>query len=64
MHLNRSGLKMGILSDAPTREAWLRLCFINFHHFFDEVVTFDDTGERKPSPKPFELVLKKTRRPT
>ena len=59
MHLNRSGLKMGILSDAPTREAWLRLCFINFHHFFDEVVTFDDTGERKPSPKPFELVLKK-----
>jgi len=59
MHLNRRGLKMGILSDAPTREAWLRLCFINFHHFFDEVVTFDDTGERKPSRKPFELVLQR-----
>ena len=59
MHLNRSGLKMGILSDAPTREAWLRLCHINFHHFFDEVVTFDDTGARKPDPKPFNLILKK-----
>ena len=23
------------------------------------MVTFDDTGERKPSPKPFELVLKR-----
>jgi putative hydrolase of the HAD superfamily len=57
MQLNRRGIKMGILSDAPTREAWLRLCFINFHHFFDVVVTFDDTGERKPSPLPFKTVL-------
>ena len=57
MHLNRAGLKLGILSDAPTREAWLRLCFINYHHFFDVVVTFDDTGERKPSPKPFKTAL-------
>ena len=57
MQLNRRGVKLGILSDAPTREAWLRLCFINFHHFFDVVVTFDDTGERKPSPLPFKTVL-------
>ncbi len=57
MHLNRRGIKLGILSDAPTREAWLRLCFINYHHFFDVVVTFDDTGERKPSPLPFQTVL-------
>lgn len=59
MQLNRKGLRLGILSDAPTREAWLRLCFINYHHFFDVVVTFDDTGERKPSPKPFLLALER-----
>jgi putative hydrolase of the HAD superfamily len=59
MQLNRRGLKLGILSDAPSREAWLRLCFINFHHFFNDVVTFDDTGERKPSPKPFKEILKR-----
>ncbi len=59
MKLNRMGIKLAIVSDAPTREAWLRLCFINFHHFFDVVVTFDDTGERKPSPKPFLAALKK-----
>lgn len=59
MQLNRQGIKLAIVSDAPTREAWLRLCFINFHHFFDVVVTFDDTGERKPSPKPFQTALDK-----
>ncbi len=26
---------------------------------FDTVVTFDDSKERKPSPKPFNLVLEK-----
>lgn len=57
MQLNRMGIKLAVLSDAPTREAWLRLCFINYHHFFDVVVTFDDTGERKPSPKPFQTAL-------
>lgn len=59
MKLNRMGIKLAIVSDAPTREAWLRLSFINFHHFFDVVVTFDDTGERKPSPKPFLAALEK-----
>lgn len=59
MHLVKMGIKLAVLSDAPAREAWLRLCYINFHHIFDVVVTFDDTGERKPSPKPFLLALDK-----
>lgn len=59
MQLNRKGKRLGILSDAPTREAWLRLCFVNYHHFFDEVVTFDDTQQRKPSPAPFKLILER-----
>jgi len=59
MELVKRGVRLGILSDAPTREAWLRLCFINFHHFFDAVVTFDDTGVRKPAVEPFHLVLEK-----
>lgn len=57
MELSRRGIKLALLSDAPSREAWLRLCYINFHHIFSTVVTFDDTGERKPSPKPFKKVL-------
>ena len=43
MSLVKSNIKLAIVSDAPAREAWLRLCHINFHHTFDVVVTYDDT---------------------
>jgi putative hydrolase of the HAD superfamily len=57
VQLVKRGLHLAVVSDAPGREAWLRLCYLNFHHLFDQVVTFDDTGERKPSPKPFQRAL-------
>ena len=57
--LLKMGIKMGILSDAPSKEAWLRLAYLNVHHIFDAVVTFDETGERKPSPKPFKMILER-----
>jgi putative hydrolase of the HAD superfamily len=55
--LLKRGIKLAVVSDAPGREAWLRLCYLNFHHLFDSVVTFEDTGERKPSPAPFLRAL-------
>lgn len=55
--LLRRGIRLGVVSDAPAREAWLRLCYTNLHHMFDVVVTFDDTGERKPLPGPFRKAL-------
>jgi putative hydrolase of the HAD superfamily len=55
--LSKMQLKLGVVSDAPGKEAWLRLCYLNFHHLFDAVVTFDDTGMRKPNPEPFQKVL-------
>ncbi len=57
--LLKMGIKMGIVSDAPTKEAWLRLAYLNFHHIVDAVVTFEDTGKRKPNPEPFQMILKK-----
>ncbi len=57
--LLKMGIKMGIVSDAPSKEAWLRLAYLNFHHIFDAVVTFEETGERKPNPAPFLMILKK-----
>ncbi|MGH7564658.1 MAG: TIGR02253 family HAD-type hydrolase [Gemmatimonadota bacterium] len=57
MELIKSGLRLAVVSDAPRREAWLRLCYLNLHHLFDVVVTFEDTGERKPSPAPFRTAL-------
>ena len=50
---------MGIVSDAPVKEAWLRLAYLNFHHIVDAVITFDETGVRKPDPKPFMMILQK-----
>ena len=57
--LIKKGIKLAVVSDAPGREAWLRLYQLNFHHLFDVVVTHSDTGEFKPSPKPFRLALEK-----
>jgi putative hydrolase of the HAD superfamily len=58
-HLLKNGIKLAIVSDAPSREAWMRIYYLNLHHSFDTVVTFDDSGERKPSPKPFKLALER-----
>jgi HAD superfamily hydrolase (TIGR02253 family) len=57
VELLKRSIKLAVVSDAPAREAWLRLCYLNFHHIFDAVVTFDDTGERKPKPGPFRKAL-------
>ena len=57
MALAKSGIKLGVVSDAPSREAWMRIYYLNLYHFFDVVITFDDTGERKPSSKPFQVCL-------
>jgi putative hydrolase of the HAD superfamily len=59
VELAKMHLKLAVVSDAPAREAWLRLCYLNFHHLFDVVVTFDDSGERKPHPGPFRKALER-----
>ena len=46
-------LKLGIVSDAPSREAWIRLYTLKLHNKFKEVVTFNDTGFYKPAKEPF-----------
>ena len=57
VELTKMNMKLGVVSDAPAKEAWLRLCYLNFHHLFDAVVTFEDTGMRKPNPEPFKKIL-------
>ncbi|MBX7043929.1 MAG: TIGR02253 family HAD-type hydrolase [Ignavibacteria bacterium] len=57
IELIKMGMKLAVVSDAPSKEAWLRLSYINFQHFFDVVITYDYSRERKPSPVPFNLAL-------
>ena len=57
VELMKRGVKIAVVSDAPSREAWMRIYYLNLHHHFDVVLTFDDTNVRKPSPIPFEMAL-------
>ncbi len=57
LKLSRMGLRLGVVSDAPKLQAWMRLCSLGVDAFFDAVVTFDDTGVRKPAPEPFQKAL-------
>ena len=56
--LQTMNLKLGIASDAPSREAWTRLYSVGLDNIFDRVVTSDETNAFKPSPAPFNLILK------
>lgn len=57
IELLKRGIRLAVVSDAPRKEAWLRLCYLQLHHMFDFVSTFDDAGVRKPSPIPFQNAL-------
>lgn len=55
--LAKRGLKLAVLSDAPRYQAWSRLCYLQLPHFFDHVITFEDTQVRKPDPAPFNRAI-------
>ena len=55
--LLKMGVRMGVVSDAPRLSVWMRIVGLGLHHYFEHVVTFEDTGEKKPSPKPFKKIL-------
>ncbi len=56
--LRGKGLRLGIVSDAPSVNAWIRLVEMNIADFFDVVVTLHDTGKKKPSKTPFLKAVK------
>lgn len=55
--LNRRGLRLGIVTDAPRLKGWQRLTQLGLAEFFEVVVTHDDTGNKKPDPAPFTAAL-------
>jgi len=57
LEILKRGLRLAVVSDAPRIQAWMRLSQLQLQHLFDPVVAFEDTGERKPSPKPFARAL-------
>ena len=57
LKLAKRGLKLAVISDAPRYQAWSRLCYLQLQHYFDHVITFEDTNVRKPDPAPFMKAL-------
>ena len=57
--LKSKNLNLGIITDARRRKAVQRLDAMDITHFFDIIITFDDTEEKKPSKSPFKLAMKK-----
>jgi HAD superfamily hydrolase (TIGR02253 family) len=54
--LKRQGYKLGVVSDGVRLKAWMRLNEAGLDGYFDSVVTYDDTGQRKPAKEPFLLI--------
>jgi len=59
IRLKEKGLKLGIVSDAPVKQAWLRLAELNLIDFFDVVIALEKKGKMKPHSMPFRKALKK-----
>ena len=57
--LKRQEYKLGVVTDGPRLKAWMRLNEAGLDSYFDEVVTYDDTGRRKPAKEPFLLICEK-----
>lgn len=59
IELKKRGVKLGIVSDAPSVNAWIRLVEMGIVDFFDVVITLHDTGKKKPSKTPFLRAVRK-----
>lgn len=59
IELIKRGYSIGIISDANAFQVWTRLAGMNLHHLFNFVITFEETGARKPDELPFKLALQK-----
>jgi len=57
--LKNKGLKLGVVSDAPSLKAWIRLNEIKIADFFDVVIAYDETKRKKPHELPFMAAIKK-----
>jgi len=56
--LRERGYKLGVVSNAPRLQAWMRLAGLGLHKSFDVVITHGDVKKGKPSALPFEAALK------
>ncbi len=57
--LRSKGFKIGVVTDANSLKAWMRLTRAGLADFFEFVITSDVAGFKKPHEMPFRLALKR-----
>ena len=62
MQIREAGIATGVISDAPNRNGWIRLVETGLQYYFDVAVYIGDTGEAKPSPRPFDYALEQIKK--
>lgn len=51
--LKKKYLKLAVVTDGLRLKAWMRLNAAGLDKYFDVVVTYEDTGKKKPAKEPF-----------
>jgi len=55
--LKKRGFMLAVVTDGLRLKAWRRLNAAGLDKYFDVVVTYDDTGKKKPHEKPFKKAI-------
>lgn len=55
----RKDYRLGIVTDAPRNKSWQRLVLTGLEEEFEFVISFDDSNEKKPGRRPYELALER-----
>lgn len=61
LELRSRGYVLGAISDAPTKQLWLRLDATGLADYFKTVITPDNDGNKKPHPSLFRRALSELR---
>ncbi|MGV8085573.1 MAG: HAD-IA family hydrolase [Candidatus Bilamarchaeum sp.] len=52
---------LSIVTDSPRNKTWQRLLLSGLENDFDVVITADDSKDRKPEPRPYQIAIEKLR---
>lgn len=63
LNILKKKYRLGVISDAPVMQAWMRLVGTKLDNFFEIVVTKADSRRQKSSPAPFKNALKRMNLP-
>ena len=59
IYLKSQGYRLAVISNGLTIKQWEKLVRLNIYPFFDEVITSEEVGFSKPSPKIYQEALRR-----